>query len=129
MLRIILAIFAGYIAMAVLVIVATAVAAKRMLHAPDVRTAMKLTPTPAYLVVNLTCSALAAIVGGFVSAAVAEGSAFTAIRGLAAVMAIMGIISAVGSKGSPRPKWYAPVLMILGIAGVLGGGYLQAASE
>lgn len=125
MLRTLLAVFAGYAVMAVLVVIATGVAAKRLLHAADLRSVEKLSPTPAYLAVNLAYSLLFAIVAGWVTAALDPKSPVTAIRWLAAFTVLMAVVSWMQGRESRRPNWYAPVLLLLGIVGVLLGGYLR----
>ena len=126
MLRPILAVLAGYATMVVLVVVATFIAARRMLGATDPRSVARLTPTRAYLAVNLSYSFLFAIAGGFVTSALAPNSHRPAIGGLLAVVSLMSIVSMVQGKESPQPKWYGPVLLVLGLAGVVVGGYFQS---
>ena len=128
MLRTILAVFAGYVTMAVLVVIATTMAAKRMLGATDSNSAAGLRPTPAYLAVNLTYSFLFAVAGGFVTSALAPSAHRPAIHGLLAFVALMSVISIFQTKNSPQPKWYGPVLLVLALAGVILGGYFQSSA-
>jgi hypothetical protein len=71
MVRSILSVLAGYAAMAVLVVLATRLAVKLMLHGTDMQSAMKIKPTTSYLAVNLAYSVLFAVLGGFITATIA----------------------------------------------------------
>lgn len=131
MLRSILAVLGGFAAMAVIVMATTAVAASvlvpggmRAMSAPD-------RPLPkAYLTVNLLCSALAALLGGIVTARLATTAPLPHGAALALLMVVMSLLSARQAAGR-QPRWYQltltylmPGLGLLGawLGGVTAGG-------
>jgi hypothetical protein len=77
-------------------------------------------PTTPYIVVNLLCGLAAAWLGGMVALRVAKGET-DAVLGLAGLVFLMGVITALGNKGQ-QPSWYAWTLPVLGVVGVLVGG-------
>jgi hypothetical protein len=126
MVRSILSVFAGFVLMAVLVMIATGLAAKMMLHAPDMRSAMKLKPTPAYLAVNLIYSGFFAMAGGFAAAILAGRAPVMHALALAALMFVLGLVSLFQNTDSQQPRWYAVTLLVLGPVCAILGGYLQS---
>ena len=129
MIRSSLAVLAGFTAMAIGVMVATAIAVKVMLHAPDLRSAMSLKPTPGYLAVNLIYSSLFAALGGFITASVAARLPMNHVLALAGLLFVMSMVSFLQSTASGQPRWYGFVLMLLGPVCALLGGYLQTVRQ
>jgi hypothetical protein len=125
MIRSILSVLAGYVAMAIFVVIATGLAVKFMLHASDLQSAMKLKPTPAYLAVNLVYSAIFAVGGGFITANIAGRAPVVHALALAALILVVSVVSFFQSVQSQQPKWYGLTLMLLGPAGAVLGGYVQ----
>lgn len=111
MLHSILAVLGGFAAMAVIVIASTAAAAR-------------IFPPRTYLAVNLGCSALAAFLGGFITARIAPDKPFFHGIGLAALMCAMAIVSA-RQAGDRQPKWYQLVLCTVMPGIALIGAYLS----
>lgn len=118
MLHSILAVLGGFAAMAVIVIITTAIAARAV-------------PPRAYLAANITCSALAAFLGGVITARLAPGRPFFHGIILAVLMGAMAILSA-RQAGDRQPRWYQlligtvmPAVALLGayISGQIGGLY------
>ncbi|MGH7566593.1 MAG: hypothetical protein ACREK2_07165 [Gemmatimonadota bacterium] len=121
--RSVLAVLAGFAAMAIVVIVATVLFA-RLLY-PDAEPGAPPTPTGAWLAINLAYSLAAAVLGGWLAAYLAPRAPFghaVALAVVAAAMAIPGILSG-GSPG--QPAWYPAVLAALAIGGILLGGRLS----
>ena len=124
MLRSILAVLGGFATMAVLVMVATAVAASALV--PGGLRTMRDSPASlprSYLAANLLLSALAAFIGGAVTARLAPGRPFTHVAALATLMVVMTLLSA-RTAGTRQPAWYRLLLgtVMPGIA--LAGAYL-----
>jgi len=114
----ILAVLGGFAATALFVIVTTAIAARAV-------------PPRAYLTINLACSALAAFLGGFLTARLAPDKPFFHGIALAALMCAMGLLSA-KQAGDRQPRWYQvvlctvmPAIALIGafISGQVGGLY------
>lgn len=111
MLHSILAVLGAFAAMAIIVMASTAVAAR-------------IFPPRTYLAVNLGCSALAAFLGGFIVARLAHDKPFYHGIGLAALMCVMGVISA-RQAGDRQPRWYQVVLCTVMPAIALIGAYIS----
>lgn len=125
MLRSILAVLGGFAAMAVLVMVTTAIAAATLI--PGGMQAMRSPGAPLpkrYFTVNIVCSALAAFVGGFVTVRLAPDRPFYHGIALALLMCVMGVISA-RQAGDGQPRWYQIVLCTLMPAVALVGAYIS----
>jgi hypothetical protein len=115
-----LALLAGFATMAILVIVMTAVLQKSV---PGwVGTESR--PRPAYVVVNLGYSFLAAAAGGYVTAWIANLGPLRAVLALSIVVLVLGAISALHAKGR-QPLWYQMTLLIISSMGVVAGGLVR----
>jgi hypothetical protein len=125
MIRSLLSVIAGFVGMAILVMIATGLAVKFMLHASDMQSVMKLKPTPAYLAVNLAYSAIFAVFGGLITANIAGRAPVVHALALAGLMLVMSVVSFFQSAQTRQPKWYGLTLMVLVPAGAVLGGYLQ----
>ena len=105
----------------------TAVASKLLL--PTAVGGTMSRPTPAYLIVNLGLSGLAALLGGATAARLAASSPFGHAVALALLVLLLALVTAFTSGGrpdaSPQPSWYPLVLALLGPLGVIGGGWLS----
>ena len=125
MLRNVLAVLAGFGAMAVLTMPATILAARLMLGTRSREDMMRMTPTPPYLAVNLTFSALFAALGGYITAQI--GQSFVEVCVLAALMFVVGILSARQNmqQKTSQGRWYSMTLVVLGPASALIGGWIQ----
>lgn len=115
-----LAILAGYAVMVVLVIALTLLLAKLT---PS-WVGQQGNPNPAYALVNLGYSFLAATAGGYVTALVASANPLAHIFVLCIVVLLLGALSALQSRGK-QPIWYAVSLLVIAPAGVLVGGLLR----
>ena len=125
MLRSILAVLGGFVAMAVLVMVTAAIAAATLI--PGGMQAMSSPGAPhpkRYFTVNIVCSALAAFVGGFVTVRLAPDKPFYHGIALALLMCFMGVISA-RQAGDRQPRWYQVVLCTVMPAVALAGAYIS----
>lgn len=115
-----LALLAGFSVTAVVVIVVTAVLQKSV---PGwVGTGAR--PRPAYVVVNLGYSFLAAAAGGYVTAWIAGFGPLRAVLALSIIVLVLGAISALQSKGK-QPLWYQMALLIITSIGVVAGGLVR----
>jgi hypothetical protein len=119
-LRAFLALLAGFVSMAVLVGVATAVLMKlapAWVGAPG-------NPRPEYVVVNLCYSLVAAAVGGYVTAWAAQGNPLYHALALAIIVLLLSALSTLQQRGK-QPIWYQLLLIAITPVGVLLGGLLR----
>jgi hypothetical protein len=133
MLRSVLSVIEGYVVMAVVVMLGTLAATAALV--PGGLAAMKnaqaggtITPGRNYLAANLLISLIGAILGGWVTARVAIYSPMIHVGILALLIVVMSVASARKQGTAGQPSWYPMTITVLGIAGVLLGGLLQARS-
>lgn len=117
MLRTIGAVIAGYVIIAILVILSTILTVGLML--PNIAS----TPTTSYLIVNLILGLLAAVIGGYCAALIARAKKLTPAISLAAIVFIFGLLSL--GQSSNQPVWYPYALLVIGPLGVVIGGLLH----
>ena len=119
--RSVLSVLGAFVVVAVLVGLATALAAQIMLGSTGPGTE----PTTPFLLVNLTYSVLFAIVGGYVAATVSDHSPLGHAAALSAFMMLLGLTSWLINGGQPapgEPDWYPWVITLLvPPTAVLGG--------
>ncbi len=115
-LRSILAILAGFVTMAIVVMVLTLIAVSAM-HLKSGH------PTPGYLAVNIFYSFAAAALGGYVTARLAPSSPFKHAYILAAIMLVAGAASYMQYRGT-QPFWYQVTITFLAPAAALIGARL-----
>jgi hypothetical protein len=119
-LRAFLALLAGFVSMAVLVVIATAVLMK---FVPGwVGETGK--PRAGYIFVNLGYSLTAAMVGGFVTAWIALNNQLIHVLALALIVLLLSALSAVQQRGK-QPIWYQLTLLALTPVGVFLGGLIR----
>lgn len=117
-LRSILSILAGFVTMAVVVIVLTLVSVQVF--------ALKSGhPTPGYLVVNVAYSFAAAALGGYVTALLAPSRPLVHGYILAGVMLVMGALSYVQYRGT-QPLWYQALITVVTPLAAIAGARLRA---
>lgn len=119
-LRAFLALFAGFVSMAVIVGVVTAVLMKRV---PEWVGAQG-NPRAGYVVVNLGYSFIAATVGGFVTAWMAQSNPLIHTLALALIVLLLSALSALQQRGM-QPIWYQLTLLAVTPLGVFIGGLLR----
>jgi hypothetical protein len=119
-LRTFLALAAGFVTMALLVMVITALLTK--LTPGWVGDAGH--PRVAYIFVNLGYSFLAASAGGYVTAWAAAANPLIHVLALGIVVLAMAALSVLQSKGE-QPIWYQLTLVALTPLGVLAGGLVR----
>lgn len=120
MIRSVLVVLGSFLAMATVVIVTTALAARALLGrgAPGAPPSL----TPAYLAVNLGCSACAAFLGGWLAAHYAASAPQEHAAALAVLMVFLSLASVRQSIASGQPRWYALVLLVaMPLVALLGG--------
>jgi SAM-dependent methyltransferase len=110
--RSIIAVLAGYLVLALLVVAAGAAAGAALLGSVTAR------PSGAYLSVNLAAGLVAAGLGGWLTSRLAPGKVWYHLAALAALLVIL-------TPPSGAPGWYRGSLVGVGIAGVLLGGLVQ----
>lgn len=125
MLRSIIAVLVGYLALALIVGLGVTAAAIATLGTAAPSPAIQLTPT--YLAANLAVSFLGAVVGGFVAARLARTSQFMHAAFLAGILVILGLITALtgGQTALGQPLWYGWTIPLVGGLGALLGGWLH----
>lgn len=119
-LRTFLALAAGFVTMALLVMVITALLTK--LTPGWVGDAGH--PRVAYIFVNLGYSFLAAAAGGYVTAWVAAANPLVHVLALGMVVLALAALSALQSRGK-QPIWYQLALVAISPLGVLAGGLVR----
>jgi hypothetical protein len=119
-LRTFLALAAGFVTMALLVMVITALLTK--LTPGWVGDAGH--PRVAYIFVNLGYSFLAAAAGGYVTAWAAAANPLIHVLALGIVVLALAALSTLQSKGM-QPIWYKLTLVAITPLGVLAGGLLR----
>jgi hypothetical protein len=115
-----LAILAGFVTMAVLVTLATALITKsypRLIGEPE-------HPRRRYLLVNLAYSAAFAAMGGYVTALVAKDDPLRNVFMLAIVMLFLSGLSALQLRGR-QPLGYQFALIVVMPVAALAGGLLR----
>jgi hypothetical protein len=120
MLTVILAVFAGFMATGILVMITTAISAKIMLGSPM----GAATPTTAFSIVSLVLGLAAAAAGGCVVRMIATESASASIY-LAGLIGGLGLLMAVRTPVDQRrgqQGWYLYLLPLFGAVGALLGG-------
>lgn len=129
MLRSIGAIVLGYVVLALITIVGTSMAARLLLPRRAAGAPPGTPPvlTPSYLTANLTWSALAAVVGGYVTARMAPGRPMVHVAVLALLILALSAMSARAPTSVGQPGWYNRILPLLGLVGVVVGGLLRTA--
>ena len=119
-LRSILAVIAGFIAMSFVIIVLTLLSIKTM----GLKSGH---PTPGYLVINVVYSFLAAAAGGFVTALIAAVKPVEHAYVLACVMLVMGALSYAHYRGT-QPGWYQLLLVLVPPLCAIAGAAICARS-
>ena len=115
-----LALAAGFVTMAALVAVLTALLVKLTPSwVGDLGT-----PKPGYIFVNLGYSFLAAAAGGYVTALLAAANPLYHVLALGIIVLALAALSAMQSKGK-QPVWYQLTLVALTPIGVLAGGLVR----
>ncbi len=83
---------------------------------------------PLYLAANLALSFIGAVFGGWLAARIGDRAPMAHAAALAALTALLAIISASQTVAGPQPSWYAAVVGTIGVVGVLAGGKLRSAA-
>lgn len=114
MIRSILAVFVGYLVIALPIIALFAI----WFREPGTK------PTEGFMLFSLGYSFLFAAVGGYVTSLIAKRSEMKHATALAAFSALMGIVSMIISAGQ-EPLWYQIANIVVLVAGVPLGGYVR----
>jgi peptidoglycan/LPS O-acetylase OafA/YrhL len=124
MLRSILSIVLGYVAMAVATMVATVLLCLAFGIPLNLSGSMLKVPA-GFNIALLGASALCAALGGFIAASVARRSRRLHAIVLAAIVLVLGVAYAMFKKNGPEPEWYLAALPVVGAVAVAGGGVLK----
>jgi hypothetical protein len=81
-----------------------------------------------YLALNVAICAVGAIMGGWLSARIATYAPYAHAAAMAAIVAIFSIGTATGQPAPGHPGWYASMLALVAVFGVLLGGKLRQAA-
>jgi hypothetical protein len=84
---------------------------------------MRGEPTPPYLAASIVLSAISAAAGGYSTAALAPGRALAHAAGLAVMVLVLGVYSALNPQPG-QPLWYLAALAAIGPVFALAGGAL-----
>lgn len=128
LLRLVLAVVAGYLVMAILVTIASvcvALATGMPLKPPADGTIKLPEPVALWYTVNLAYSFLFAALGGWLATWIAGASAQGAAWSLAGLLVVMSGVSMVLAPAG-IPAWWTVGEAVVGVAGVLLGGWLRA---
>jgi hypothetical protein len=115
-----LALAAGFVTMALLVAILTALL---MRFVPS-WVSDQGKPQPGYIFVNLGYSFLAAAAGGYVTALLSVANPLFHVLALGIIVLALAALSAMQSKGR-QPIWYQLTLIALTPIGVLAGGLIR----
>jgi hypothetical protein len=130
-LRSIAAIVAGFGFMASTAMVGTILAAALFIPGGSGSLTADAVPSslpPMYLAANLSASFLGAVFGGWLAARIGASAPFAHAAALAALTAVVSVASVFQAPPGAQPGWYAIVVGIIGVGGVLLGGKLRAAA-
>lgn len=122
MLQSIVAVLAAFALMVVIVTVTTVILVRRLRVDPTIGAAGL---GAAYLAGNLACSAIAALAGGWVAAALAPGHPVRHGAALALLMALMSLLS-MRQQRVRQPRWYPATLLVAMPLIACGGAWLQS---
>lgn len=115
-----LALTAGFLTMAILVAVLTAL----LVRLTPGWVSEEGKPQPGYIFVNLGYSFLAAAAGGYVTAWLAVANPLFHVLALAIIVLALAALSALQAKGK-QPVWYQLTLVAMTPIGVLAGGLVR----
>jgi hypothetical protein len=123
--RTIAAVLGGFGVMLVLVIVSTLLESAVLLDAP--RDGGQPSVTGTYPLANLISAVVAAIAGGWVCSWIGRPRSVGATWGLSAFVLVMSAFTAVVDEPpvAGPPAWYAYAVLVIGVVGVLIGGFLE----
>jgi hypothetical protein len=118
--RAFLALLAGFLSMAIVVAIITALLMKLV----PAWVGPTGHPRPGYVIVNLVFSFSAAMLGGYVTAWMAQSNPLIHTLALALIVLLLAALSAMQQRGL-QPIWYQLLLVAITPAGVFVGGMLR----
>jgi hypothetical protein len=128
--RSIIAVVAGFVVVIAVVMAGTAAATELIVPGGlfEAATGPREALPPEYFAANLIVSAMGAVLGGWVTARMAPDREMAHVFALTVLMILMSIPSLMGYGPSfdVQPAWYRYMLPILGVGGVLLGGWLRS---
>jgi hypothetical protein len=118
------AVFCGFLATAILVIVSTAIAS-RVFNTRPKPDSPPIVTVP-YLTANLILSLLAAVSGGYICGWIAPTRPLVHVIVLAGLFEMLSLATAVTTGAAPgQPAWYPWVIGLICVFGLLVGGTLR----
>lgn len=128
MLSSIFSVVSGYLGMAAVVMIGTAIAAAAFIPggfagAKSLQGSLPRT----YLYSNLALSFVGALLGGWLSARLAPHNPVIHAAALAVLLLVMSGVSA-KTQATKQPAWYPWTIAAIGVAGVMLGGVWEASS-
>jgi hypothetical protein len=130
-LRSIVAIVAGFGFMVSTAMVGTIIAAALFIPggAGSLRTGAVPASLPAaYFAANVATSFLGAVFGGWLAARIGAWAPFAHAAALAVLTTVVSVVSVFQVPPGAQPGWYAIVIGLIGVGGILIGGKLRAAA-
>ena len=130
MMRSIICVVAGFVVVMAVVIGGTAAATELIveggLEGAQNRPASELPPT--YFAANLIVSAMAALLGGWVTARMAPDREMIHVLALAFLIILMSVpgIVGYGPSAAAQPDWFVYAMPVLGVGGAILGGWLRS---
>ncbi len=121
MFRSVIAIITGYISLSLLVITSFAII---MVIIPDAIPEPGAVPATSFLILILILGLFFAVIGGYLTALIAQRMHFKHVIFLAGIVLGMGILNLFAEYGT-LPFWYLLIQIFTGIIGVLAGGKLR----
>lgn len=124
MLRSFLAILAGWVATVALVMLSTLALAQIMLGTIQPQVLEGIALPQSYVIANLICGFIAAMVGGYLAAQLSPRSGLLHAGILAAINLAMAMPMVLGGAQAGQPEWYPLVIAFIGVVGTLDGGFI-----
>ncbi|MEE9554137.1 MAG: hypothetical protein V3W18_07530 [candidate division Zixibacteria bacterium] len=121
MFRSVIAIITGYLSMSLLVMTSFAII---MVIMPDALPEPSVMPATSFLILVLILGLFYAVIGGYLTALIAQRSHFKHVIFLAGIVLGLGILNMFAEYGT-MPFWYLLIQVFTGIIGVLSGGKIR----
>lgn len=130
MIQSIISVVAGFVVMAGVVIAGTAAATELIVPGGlfDAATGSPSDLPPTYFAANLMVSAVAALLGGWITARMAPSREMVHVFALAILVILMSLPGLIGydEVQASQPGWYRIFLPLLGVSGAILGGWLRS---
>lgn len=125
MLRSVLSVVMGYVAIVLSTVIVVMLAA-RVMGLPLDPSQATTPPPQSYILGNLVLGTLCAALGGYVTGHIAFRAPMRHAFVLTAIVLVAGLVYALTDSSPAHPRWYLAMLPITGAIGVVLGGMLAA---